>query len=215
MTDDKHEACCCCCSICLPLRGCICSSHYLCSSSRFHREGWPGLTFNRNWRGSLGQANCIQGPGYYQRLREAFLAPIWVSWSSGFSWKARPGLWRRSVRLLAAHPAPEHNITNASNWRTKLAYKGPISPPCKRCSSWQISVHHGIIHAWPARRQDSAECSLWSLQGRKWDWVQVLSAALVTSEPDYRNVRLPPIWLADLWLVTIVWGCVVFCQCGK
>lgn len=41
-------------------------------------------------------------------------------------------------------------------------------------------------------------------RGAKLDEIQVQSAALVISEPDYRNLRLPLIGLVDLCLVTSV-----------
>lgn len=56
-----------------------------------------------------GRLNCVQAPGYHQRLPEAFLAPMWVSCAPlGSAERARPGLLEEKTRqgLLAAHPEP-------------------------------------------------------------------------------------------------------------
>ena len=103
--NDTYKAQSCCYS--LPVRCYIWSWHYLCSSSRFHREGWSGLTFSRNWWGSLEQASCIQAPRLLAQASRGFPGShltVWVL-RAQLKHSVRPAV-RGRVRLLAAHPAP-------------------------------------------------------------------------------------------------------------
>lgn len=129
------------------IHGILAPSRYLCSSSRFHLEGWSGLTFNRNWWGRLGQASP------YPRTRSLTKASggclrshLDVSVPPGLSWNARPGPKTRQAAYCYSS-SPEHNIT--TNWRTKTSLQRASSPAVRQplfVTKHSPPWHHG--HNW-------------------------------------------------------------------